>query len=358
VAEDVEEQADRALIEQFIAEDPEWQRWPGDEGTILDIGDLETHWVLAERDGRFTFETISRGHRRVTADFAVARDARCFLLMRLGASWRFRRRLPDIICREVAPDTTVENEQAPYRLVWSKGAASFVSRYDAVEFSWVAGAEPAAIAASYRNLDGKPLFDLSLAEVADPVRRPRLDTLRPRPIETPPPDPDIGSDLPVIDQLAAEIEWTREDAAPPDLLLVGDGAAGRVISYERSQFEFKHFVRDWRKTIATFSTAAAARRFLVMEMGAIRRTRRGLPVIRVHAPHPETTLRKAPTQFELSWPGGHATFGLGYNGHQLALTFSCCAQASLADIVASYDDRAGSPLFDSPDASTRPDWHS
>ena len=122
-------------------------------------------------------------------------------------------------------------------------------------------------------------------------------------------------------------------------------------------FEYQSFVRDWRKTIATFSTAAAARRFLVMEVGAIRRIRRGLPVIRVHTPNPATTLRKAPTQFELSWPGGQATFGLGYNGHQQALTFSWCALASLGDIVANYRDRDGAPLFDSPDARTGPDWH-
>ena len=353
-----EEQGDWALIEQFIAEDAEWQRWPGDKGTILDIGDLETHWVLAKRKGRFTFETISRGHRTVTADFAVARDARRFLLMRLGASWRSSRRLPDIVCREPAPETTLEHERSPYRLVWSGGTASFASRYDAVEFSWVAGAEPVAIAASYRHPNGKPLFDLGQAEVAQPARPgPRLATLRPRPVETPPPDPDVGSDLPVIDQLAAAIEWAREDATPPDVLLVGDGAAGRVISYQRSMFEYQSFVRDWRKTIATFSTAATARRFLVMEMGAIQRTRRGLPVLRVHAPHPDTTLSKAPTQFELSWSGGQATFGAGYNGHQQALAFSWCATASLADIVATYDDRNGSPLFDSPDARTRPDWH-
>ena len=224
---DSEEQADWALIEQFIAEDVEWQRWPGDEGTILDIGDLETHWVLAERDGRFTFETISRGHRTVTADFAVARDARCFLLMRLGGSWRYRRRLPDIICRDVAPGTTLVDEPSGHRLAWPEGAALFVSRYDAVEFSWVAGAEPAVIAASYRHPNGEPLFDLGQAEVARRVRPgPRLATLRPRPLETPPADADLGSDLPIIDELAGEIEWAREEAAAPDVLRAGDGTAG------------------------------------------------------------------------------------------------------------------------------------
>jgi hypothetical protein len=104
--------ADQSLIDRFLPEDPYWQYWTGDASTLLDIGDQETHWVLAIRKGRPTFETISRGHRHVTAAFGHARDARRFMIMKLGDSWRSDRRMPDIGPTEPAPGTTWP-ERAP-----------------------------------------------------------------------------------------------------------------------------------------------------------------------------------------------------------------------------------------------------
>jgi hypothetical protein len=165
-------------------------------------------------------------------------------------------------------------------------------------------------------------------------------------VAPPPPDPELESDLSVVDPSAADIGWTRGEARGTDVLVVGDGTAGRVIGYERSVFEYRSFVRDWRKTMAKFSTPGAARRFLVMDIGAIRRARRGWPILRAHSVHPETALSKGPAELAVTWPGGTAAFGLGYQAYQQAMAFSWCAQASLADIRASYGDRNGAPIFD------------
>lgn len=141
-----------------------------------DVGDLETHWVLAERGGRFTFETIQRGYRTTTAYFASARDARRLLLLQLGQLWRSPRRLPDLVRREPAPGSFTTPVPSGHQLFWPGGTAVFERHYEAVEFSWVAEAEPAVIAASYRDPRGRPLFDFSPEELAPrprPGRSPR-----------------------------------------------------------------------------------------------------------------------------------------------------------------------------------------
>jgi hypothetical protein len=103
---------------------------------------------------------------------------------------------------------------------------------------------------------------------------------------------------------------------------------------------------DYRKIIVTFSTAAAARRFMIMELGGILRSRRRLPKIQPNRLAPECGIEKGPIGFELSWAGGEATFPIGYIGHQRALDFSWVASAELADIAASYRHPNGEPLFD------------
>ena len=37
----------RSLADAFLAEDPLWQEWKGDDATILDVGDQEDHLVVA-----------------------------------------------------------------------------------------------------------------------------------------------------------------------------------------------------------------------------------------------------------------------------------------------------------------------
>jgi hypothetical protein len=350
-------QDDWALIDAFLAEDPSWTRWPGDAGTILDVGDSETRWVLAERGGRFTFETVQRGHRTTTADFASARDGRRVLLLRLGQSWRSPRRLPDIVRREPAPGSFTTPVLSRHQLFWPGGTAVFSSRSEAVEFSWVAEVEPAVIAASFRDPAGRPLFDLSPEEMAPPpAPRPIPTLLPPRPLRRQPADADAATDRPVVERAASDLGWTLRTTAWPDVLAVGDDQMGRLVIQQRGAFAYQH--EHSRKTITYLTSPAAARRFLLLDLGRILRIRRRLPILRVHSTCPDTVLTKGAAQFELAWPGGAATFPLGHNGQQLAQAFSWCARARLDDIVASYRDENGAPLFDRRrEHETRPPGH-
>jgi hypothetical protein len=74
--------------------------------------------------------------------------------------------------------------------------------------------------------------------------------------------------------------------------------------------------------------------------------RRRLPKIQLNRLGSGCKIEKGPTDFELNWSGGEATFPIGYIGHQQALDFSWVATAELADIAASYRHANGEPLFD------------
>jgi hypothetical protein len=338
----------RSLVDAFLAEDPLWQEWEGDAATILDVGDQEDHLVVAVRKGVVTFERISRDHRYLTAEFGRELDAWRLLIMWLGDSWRSGRRMRDINPRKLglAPGTTLERGTSGYWLTWPGGAAIFHSDLDAIGFSWVARAEPADIAASYRHVNGEPLFDLGL-----PVEAPRPAPPAPRrvmapppPVEKPPDDLD-AADLAVIDAVAAELSWVRRPASGAETLSVGDDQVGRAISYRQSQFVYEHTVgRDWRRIEGTFSTAAGARRFLIAELGGILRTRMRMRTIRPKLAAPDCQIERGPTSFLVTSPAGQATFRLGL-GHGHALVFSWVATASLASIAASYRDPDGRPVF-------------
>ena len=105
---------------------------------------------------------------------------------------------------------------------------------------------------------------------------------------------------------------------------------GRAIAYRQSQFIYESVVDpDYRKAVATFSTAAAARRFMIMELSGILRTRDRLPKIQPNRLAAGCMIEKGPTGFEIIWRiGDAATFPIGYIGHQHALTFrtrrDCC----------------------------------
>ena len=122
---------------------------------------------------------------------------------------------------------------------------------------------------------------------------------------------------------------------------------GRAVAYRQSQFVYESVVRpDYRNLMCTFSSAAAARRFMIMELSAILRCGPGCRRIQLNRLAPGCTIEKGPTDFELAWPGGEATFPIGYIGHQRALDFSWVAIAELAEIAASYRHPNGEPLFD------------
>jgi hypothetical protein len=272
--------------------------------------------------------------------------------MELGELFRAETNLAPMVLHELAPGTELEDGPTGLRLTWPGGEATFSRsrRLEAVLFSWVVGVDLARILASYKHSNGEPLFDLGIAaDAADRVTptRPRARVMDPPPIEPPPPD-DEDLDQAAIDRVLAELHWERRQASGAEVLtVVGPGEVGRAISYRQSQFVYESVVdADYRKAKCTFSTAAAGRRFLVMELSRIRRMQTRLPRIRRNRLAPACAIEKGPTGFGLTWAGGEATFPTGYIGHQDALEFSWVVTAELADIAASYRHPDGRPLFD------------
>jgi hypothetical protein len=136
-----------------------WQEWPATGDILLEVGDFEDTRLLAERDGRHFFEGTSRGHRSVRASFARAEDAVRMMVLELAGAYRSEKGMPFIRHDGPAPGTELDRD---HRLSWPGGEADFRRRLDAVDFSWIAIADPAVIAASYRHLNGRPLFDLGI----------------------------------------------------------------------------------------------------------------------------------------------------------------------------------------------------
>ena len=345
-SEDKTFSADMLLINELV-EGLRLSRRPGDSETILNVGDSEDTRLLAVRHGLFTFETTSRGQRYMEAAFNSARDARRYMIMDLCGSFRFRTSMAPVVMKRLAAGTELEEGPTDHRLSWPGGEATFYHQYKAVTFSWVIGADPAAIVASYQHPNAEPLFDLGVPPTIDKPKRPRRRAMKPPPIELAPPD-DEEVDQATIDAVLADLGWKRRKASGGEILaVVGHGGVGRAISYRQSQFVYESVVEsDYRSCVCTFSTAAGARRFMIMELSAILRMQRRLPKIQLNRLAPGCDSEKGPTGFELSWPGGKATFPIGYIGHQQALDFSWVAKAELADIAASYRHPHGEPLFD------------
>ena len=345
-SEDETFSADMLLINELV-EGLRLSRQPGDAEIILNVGDSEDTRLLAVRHGLFTFETTSRGQNYLEAAFSSARDARRYMIMDLCGTFRFRASMAPVVMKQPAPGTELEEGPTGYRLSWPGGEATFYHQHNAMTFSWVINADPAVIVASYQHPNGEPLFDLGVPATMARPKRPKRRSRKPPPIEVPPPD-DEEVDLATIDAVLADLGWQRRTATGAEILaVVGPGEVGRAISYRQSQFVYESVVEtDYRSTECTFSIAAAARRFMIMELSGIRRMHRRLPRIQLNRLAPGCTLEKGPTDFELSWPGGQATFPIGYIGHQNALDFSWVAMAELADIAASYQHPNGEPLFD------------
>ena len=338
--------ADMLLIEGLVT-DLGLSHWPGDADTILQVGDLENAIALAVLHGLFTFETTSRGKRSTAAVFSSARDARRYLIMDLAEdAYRFHTRMAPIAMKQLAPGSDLEDGPTGFLLNWPDGEATFYDRLEAVTFSWVIDADPGAIVASYRHPNGEPLFDLGVSVHMEKQQRPRGRLMDPLPVEIPPAD-DEEVDQATIDSVLTELGWVRRTPSGVDVLLVGDEQVGRAIVYRQSQFVYESVVfPDYRKARCTFSTAAAARRFMIAELGHVLRLRTSLLTIRPNRLAAGCTLEKGPTGFEVAWPEGRASFPIGYAGHQDALNFSWVASAELADIAASYRHPNGEPLFD------------
>ena len=233
--------ADKALIEA-LAKGLGLTRWPGDSDTLVELGDMENTRILARRHGTFTFETTSRGQRSIEAAFNSARDARRYMIMDLCGSYRFHTRLPPMVMKRLAIGSQLEDGPTGHQLTWPGGEATFVSRDQAVTFSWAINADPDTIVASYQHVNGEPLFDLGI-----PVDEWNIHTARGRPggrvaqprVETPPPDDEGAADRAAIDAMLADRRWERRAPSGGDLLWVGDRYQGRAIAYRQSQFVYE-----------------------------------------------------------------------------------------------------------------------
>ena len=323
--------------------------WPVSADTLVSVGDAEVFYELEASGDQILFVSVSRGHRTPEAWFGSTQDAVRYLVFRLannrlGPEW-----LP-IEHADFAPGTAYDASESVLR--WSGGWAIIRKWINEVrEFSWLVRASPTEIAASYLHPNGEPLFDLGVryqvrTTKPQPEQAPTEDR---RPLEKPPPDPAGPNEYADLDVLAVDNDWQRRPTDRGDVFGYGSTKhrQGRVVSYRGARFHYQSYVDDtYRKTVATFSTAAAARRFLAMELGAIWRLQhRGFPALRVGGPAPGRTVSKNPTEFEVSWDDRTATFNLGPIGQQQALIFSWCAEAAVTDIAASYRDPAGRPLF-------------
>ena len=340
---------DMQLIEELAA-GLRMRRWPGDSDTIVELGDLEDTSILAVRNGVFTYETTSRGQRSIQAAFSSARDARRCLVMELCDSYRFANRLPPLVMKQLAAGSELEDGPTGHRLTWPGGEATFYRQSSAVTFSWAIGAGPDTILASYQHVNGEPLFDLGI-----PVDEWNLHTAARRPpggpvmeprIETPPPDDEDAADRAAIDAVLADLRWQRRASSGADVLAVGDARMGRAIAYRQSLFVYESTnPTRYRTARCTFTTAAAARRFMVMELGHVFRLRTGMPRIQPDRLAPHCTIEEGPTGFELTWSEGRATFPIDSSGQMYAQTFSWVVTAEPAEITASYRHPNGEPLF-------------
>ena len=342
--------ADRALIEA-LAKGLGLDRWPGDSDTLVELGDMENTRVLARRHGAFSFETTSRGQRSIQAAFSSARDARRYMVMDLCESYRFQTLLPPMVMKRLAVGSHLEDGPTGHRLTWPGGEASFYGRDRAVTFSWAINAEPDTIVASYQHVNGEPLFDLGIPDdewrIHTARRRPGGRVVQPR-VEAPPPDEEDAADRAALDAVLADLRWERRVPSGADVLAVGDRYQGRAIAYRQSQFVYESMDRSgrYRDTKGTFSVAAAARRFLLVELGDVFRGKTGMPRIRPNQLAPHCAVEEGPTGFELTWLDGRATFPTGAKGHMYTLSFSWVAKAEPGAIAASYHHPNGEPLFD------------
>jgi hypothetical protein len=204
--------------------------------------------------------------------------------------------------------------------------------FDARYLSWVVTVGIPGYVTSFQDLRGRPHFPLDpqvlrewpppppeRAPELTPVRlaggRPRSDVEAAERIraEDPP-------DLAVIDAAAADVGWYRRPTTGIDVLTCADPRDlwGRTISVRAGRFAYRTPDRQGKErneesvTLASFSDLGSGRRFLVMEMGAMLRTRRVLPILRAKVCAPGFTLTRHPLKLEVEWDGGNAVFPPGY----------------------------------------------
>lgn len=100
-----------------------------------------------------------------------------------------------------------------------------------------------------------------------------------------------------------------------------------------------------RGVLGVFETQDDARRFLMIECGALLRARRRMPRLRASALPPGFVIEEAPTALWLSWFTGSAEFPPCESARRRAFNFSIVERAPLDQISSSFLEPTGRPLY-------------
>jgi hypothetical protein len=147
--------------------------------------------------------------------------------------------------------------------------------------------------------------------------------------------------------IAEEIGLAPAPRGSDDLLHVTDADVAFILREHHDVYEVDAATR-WhdRSMLAAFESVEDARRFLVMEFGAVARARGGLAELVADSLPPGFVIEEAPTALLLSWFTGSAEFPAGSRGLDRAYAFSRVERAGVEQIHATYLDSGGHPLFD------------
>lgn len=148
------------------------------------------------------------------------------------------------------------------------------------------------------------------------------------------------------------IAWAEEVGLEPaarssdDLVHVADAEVAFTIASLHDVYPVQVTTRWYeRALIAAFEDVEDARRFLVMELGALLRARASRPALAADELPPGFVIEEAPTALWLSWLTGSAEFPSGTRARERATTFSRVERADLESIRASYLQAEGKPLL-------------
>lgn len=104
---------------------------------VMGWGDPETQWaVVADRDV-FIANRESHGRTFWMADFTRDVDARRYLLLQFGLAWRADQHRGSLFPAGFAPGSTVEKVPRGMALRWDVGSATFATRPEARQFSFI-----------------------------------------------------------------------------------------------------------------------------------------------------------------------------------------------------------------------------
>jgi hypothetical protein len=151
-------------------------RWPPPADAIIEVGDLETAYVVADEDGQGRFDERQRGQLRLTLTASTVAVALRFLTHRLAElarpTW-----WPLINPPEYASGVRLQAVDDGQRLSWDDDWLLFPQQrsveFEARPFSWVVRAPAAEVMASYLEPSGAPLFQIDLAKEAPEFPRVR-----------------------------------------------------------------------------------------------------------------------------------------------------------------------------------------